>query len=104
MRFSATAPDGSRRTLLLVSSYDFNWQQSYRYFPEAERFAQGTRIDCLAHYDNSRFNPFNPDPAATVTFGLQTTSEMNYGFFFFVDANERLDLAVDPHSGRVVAR
>lgn len=104
MRFTATAPGAAPRTLLLVSSYDFNWQQSYRYFPEAERFAKGTRIECLAHYDNSRFNPFNPDPAATVTFGLQTSSEMNYGFFFYVDANEHLDLAIDPASGRVLER
>jgi hypothetical protein len=104
MRFTATPPGGEPRTLLLVASYDFDWQQSYRCFPEAERFAKGTRIECLAHYDNSRFNPFNPDPAATVTFGLQTASEMNYGFFFYVDANEHLDLAVDPSSGRAIER
>jgi hypothetical protein len=104
MRFTAQAPGEAARTLLLVASYDFNWQQSYRWFPQAERFAKGTRIECLAHYDNSCFNPFNPDPAATVTFGLQTTSEMNYGFFFYVDANERLDLAIDPKSGRAVDR
>jgi thiol-disulfide isomerase/thioredoxin len=104
MRFTATPPGADPRTLLLVASYDFNWQQSYRFFPGAERFPKGTRIECLAHFDNSRFNPFNPDPAATVTFGLQTDSEMHYGFFFYVDANEHLDLAVDPSNGHVIER
>ncbi|HET6164486.1 MAG TPA: redoxin domain-containing protein [Planctomycetota bacterium] len=104
MRFTATEPDGAPRTLLLVPTYDFDWQQSYRWFPEAERFAKGTRIDCLAHFDNSRFNPFNPDPGATVRFGLQTAQEMMYGFLFYVDAHERLELDVDPKTGRALAR
>jgi hypothetical protein len=100
MRFTAIPREGAPSTLLLVPTYDFNWQQSYRWFPDAERFAQGTRIECVAHFDNSRFNPFNPDPEATVRFGLQTAQEMMYGFFFYVDANEHLDLEIDPKSGR----
>jgi peroxiredoxin len=104
MRFTATAPGGAARTLLLVPTYDFDWQQSYRWFPDSELFAKGTRIDCLAHFDNSRFNPFNPDPGATVRFGLQTEQEMMYGFLFYVDAHERLELDVDPRTGRAVAR
>jgi peroxiredoxin len=104
MRFTATGPGGAPRTLLLVPTYDFDWQQSYRWFPDAERFAKGTRIDCLAHFDNSRFNPFNPDPGATVRFGLQTAQEMMYGFLFYVDAQERLELDVDPKTGRALAR
>ena len=104
MRFTATEPMAAARTLLLVPTYDFDWQQSYRWFPDSELFAKGTRIDCLAHFDNSRFNPFNPDPDATVRFGLQTEQEMMYGFLFYVDAHERLDLDVDPRTGRAVAR
>jgi len=104
MRFTATEPGGAPRTLLLVPTYDFDWQQSYRWFPDAERFAKGTRVDCLAHFDNSRFNPFNPDPGATVRFGLQTAQEMMYGFLFYVDAHERLELDVDPRTGRALAR
>ncbi len=99
MRFTAIAA-GGKETLLLIPSYDFDWQASYRWFPDAQRFARGTRIECLAHFDNSTFNPWNPDPGATVRFGLQTEQEMMYGFLFYVDANEQLALAVDPRSGR----
>ena len=52
------------------------------------RFAKGTRLDCIAHFDNSPFNPYNPNPLATVRFGLQTHQEMMYGFFFYTDAAE----------------
>ncbi len=41
---------------------------------------KGTRIDCLAHYDNSENNPYNPDPSKLVHFGEQTFEEMLIGF------------------------
>jgi len=101
MRFETIAPDASaRETLLLVPTYDFDWQQSYRWFPGRQRFAAGTRVECLAHFDNSRFNPWNPDPDAPVRFGQQTDQEMMYGFLFWIAADEHLHLAVDPATGR----
>jgi hypothetical protein len=103
MRFRATAPDGKDETLLLIPTYDFDWQASYRWFAGDRRFAAGTRIDCLAHFDNSPFNAWNPDPTATVRFGLQTEQEMMYGFLFYVDADEQLGLEVDPRTGRDAA-
>jgi len=99
MRYRARAPDGREETLLLVPTYDFDWQASYRWFEGEQRFAKGTRIECLAHFDNSAFNPWNPDPGATVRFGLQTEQEMMYGFLFYVDADEDLGLSVDPSTG-----
>jgi len=60
---------------------------------------KGTKIECTAWYDNSAFNPFNPDPAKTVRDGPQTYEEMMNGFFFYVDANERLGLSIDPKTG-----
>jgi mono/diheme cytochrome c family protein len=96
--FSATHPDGRRETLVEVPSYSFDWQMSYE-LREPRRFAAGTRIDCVAHFDNSRFNPYNPDPTRTVRFGLQTTQEMLYSFVFYVLADEDLDLDVDPATG-----
>ena len=30
---------------------------------------RGTRIDCLAHFDNSAENPANPDPSKAVIWG-----------------------------------
>jgi hypothetical protein len=40
----------------------------------------GTVIECLAHFDNSANNPFNPDPKAEVRWGDQSWEEMMIGF------------------------
>ncbi len=102
MTFLAHYPDGSTETLLTVPNYSFDWQMSYRWADGAKRFPAGTQIETISHYDNSRLNPFNPDPSATVREGQQTFQEMNYGFFFYTDANEKLDIEVDPKTGRLV--
>jgi hypothetical protein len=99
--FTAKHPDGKSETLLLVPNYSFDWQQPYRWEFGAKRLPKGTRLTCLAHYDNSPFNPFNPDAKATVTDGPQTYNEMLNGFVFYVDANERLELAIDEKTGAV---
>lgn len=99
MTYVAKFPDGSREVLLVVPNYDFDWQQSYP-FAKPRSFPAGTRIEVTAHFDNSRFNPFNPDPDSPVRFGLQTEEEMMYGFFFFTWDDEALDLVVDPKSGQ----
>jgi mono/diheme cytochrome c family protein len=94
--------NGERQTLLLVPNYNFDWQQSYRWHFGQVRFPRGTRIEALAHYDNSAWNPFNPDPTATVRFGLETTDEMHYLFLFWVGEHEALDLRVDPKKGHAL--
>jgi thiol-disulfide isomerase/thioredoxin len=99
MTFRAVRPDGKSETLLMVPNYNFDWQMPYRWEPGTMRLPKGTRLECLAHYDNSTFNPYNPDPAATVRDGLQTADEMFNGFVFYTDANERLDLDIDPRTG-----
>lgn len=102
MTFTAHAPDGKADTLLVVPNYNFSWQIPYRWQSGAVRLVKGTRLECVAHYDNSAFNPYNPDPTATVRNGPQTHHEMMVGFFFYTDADERLGLAVDPKTGRAV--
>ena len=78
-RYTATFPDGSQEVLLSVPAYDFAWQSVYRL--AGPRFLpKGTRIDCLAHFDNSAKNPVNPDPSRKVTWGEQTFEEMMIGF------------------------
>jgi len=99
MRFTARRPGEDPETLLLIPNYSFDWQMSYRWEPGTARFPKGTIIECVAHFDNSEFNPFNPDPDATVKFGLQTYHEMMYGFFFYTTEGEDLNLSVDPSSG-----
>ena len=78
-RYTATYPDGRSEVLLNVPAYDFAWQGVYR-LVEPKPMPRGTRIDCLAHFDNSAENPANPDPSATVTWGEQTWDEMMIGY------------------------
>ena len=82
MTMSATFPDGRRETLLNVPAYDFNWQLFY-YPKQRVALPRGTRIDLVAHYDNSTANRHNPDPTKAVRFGEASTAEMMFGLFEF---------------------
>jgi hypothetical protein len=77
--YDIVRPDGSIETLLRVN-YHFHWQLSYR-LAEPRLLKAGTRLRAVAWYDNSRNNPHNPDPTATVRWGDQTYQEMMVGFF-----------------------
>jgi thiol-disulfide isomerase/thioredoxin len=101
MTFKAHYPDGKSETLLIIPNYSFDWQVPYRLEPNKVQFPKGTRFECIAHYDNSAFNPFNPNPKATVKDGPQTYNEMMNGFVFFTDANEKLNLDIEPKTGHV---
>ncbi len=103
MQFTARYPDAREETLLLVPNYSFDWQTAYVWPRGMQQFPAGTRVECRAHFDNSRFNPFNPDPTRAVRFGQETTDEMMYGFLFYVHQGERLGLRIDPRDGRVLA-
>jgi hypothetical protein len=104
MTFHAVRPDGKKETLLMVPNYNFDWQIPYRWEPGKMVLPKGTRLECVAHYDNSTFNPYNPDPKATVRDGDQTRDEMLNGFVFFVDANQKLGLDIDPKNGQPRAK
>jgi hypothetical protein len=79
MRFEHTDAAGTRRTLLSVPRYDFNWQ--HRYVPaEPISFHSQSRVECIAIFDNSPNNRFNPDPKAEVRWGDQSWEEMMVGF------------------------
>ena len=82
-KFTATFPDGTSKELLKVSRYDFNWQTAYD-FAEPISLPAGSRIDCVAHWDNSTTNANNPDPTRNVTWGQQSTDEMMIGFVDYV--------------------
>lgn len=85
--YQATYPDGRKQVLLSVPNYDFGWQ-SYYYPKQPIRIPKGTKIETIAHYDNSTKNPVNPDPNKPVRFGEQTWEEMMNGFFDFVPATK----------------
>jgi thiol-disulfide isomerase/thioredoxin/mono/diheme cytochrome c family protein len=100
MTFTAHLPTGKSDTLLVIPNYNFSWQIPYRWEPGKMRMPKGTRLECVAHYDNSSFNPYNPNPLATVRHGPQTHHEMMFGFFFYTNAAEQLGLYIDPKTGR----
>jgi hypothetical protein len=90
MEVKAVYPDGRIEKLLAVPKYDFNWQTTYVLTKPLELPA-GTRLESVAGFDNSANNPYNPDPAATVKWGDQTTSEMHIAFLELV-----IDATWDP--------
>lgn len=102
MTFTALGADGRRTPLLSIPRYAFDWQLSYHVAQGAVRLPRGTTLECVGHYDNSAWNPFNPDPKVTVQEGPQTTDEMFFGFVFYTDDQEQLDLRVDPATGSAV--
>ncbi len=97
--YIAHYPDGRKEILLSVPRYDFAWQVYY-YPVKPIRLPKGTKIETIAHYDNSTKNALNPDPSKPVGFGEQTWEEMMNGFFDFVPANPGKDKsAVSSSSG-----
>jgi peroxiredoxin len=77
--YKAVYPDGKKEVLLSVPRYDFGWQATY-VLERPLRLPAGTRIECVALFDNSADNPNNPDPTRTVRWGDQTWEEMMIGF------------------------
>ena len=80
MTYIAHYPDGTSETLLSVPKYDFNWQITYE-LAQPKLLPKGTRIEVIAHYDNSTANKYNPDPTKDVRWGDQTWEEMMIGFW-----------------------
>lgn len=68
--------DGSRRTLLRIPEWNFDWQQQYT-FAVPIRLPAETRLVMEFTYDNSEANPRNPNhPPRRVVWGPSTTDEM----------------------------
>ena len=82
MTLNAVLPGGRPQTLLRIPAYDFNWQLFY-YPQSAVKLPRGTRLELVAHYDNSPANKHNPDPSIAVHFGESSNDEMNFGLFEF---------------------
>ena len=81
-RFTVVYPDGRQEVILSVPKYDFNWQLRYN-LQSPLPLPKGTRIECVAHFDNSPNNKYNPDPTKAVRWGEQTWEEMMIGFFTY---------------------
>ena len=80
-KFTAVDPDGTEEVLLSVPQYDFAWQ-SYYWLAEPKPLPPGTKLECVAHFDNSAANPAltEADTKEEVRWGEQTWDEMMIGY------------------------
>ena len=84
-RYELELPDGTKKLILDVPRYDFNWQ-TYYMFKTPLHIPRGAKIISTAWYDNSAANPANPNPKVDVLWGDQTWEEMQYtGLYFSLD-------------------
>jgi thiol-disulfide isomerase/thioredoxin len=68
--------DHERRELILtVPTYHFGWQRTYE-FEQPLRLKAGDALYSVTHFDNSNYNPNNPDPEVLVRYGLMSEQEM----------------------------
>ena len=104
MTFNAYYPNGKNETLLQIPNYNFEWQIGYHAPepPHETKLPAGTEMEAIAHFDNSKFNPYNPDPKYTVPYGDQSYDEMFNGFIFYVHDEDQLNLKIDPKTGHVL--
>lgn len=101
MTFYAKGIDDKSEILLQIPNYNFEWQLGYEIPPGTKLLPKGTQVKAIAHFDNSDFNPYNPDPTKGVGYGPQTVDEMFNGYVFYVDQDEILNIDVDPKNGRL---
>jgi tetratricopeptide (TPR) repeat protein/mono/diheme cytochrome c family protein len=72
----ATLPDGTRKGLIRISDWDFDWQDTYRYVKPVP-LPKGTTLTMRYTYDNSDANRRNPQlPPQRVHWGQNSSDEM----------------------------
>jgi hypothetical protein len=81
MRFEIVQPGNPEtvETIGNVPAYQFDWQTVYR-FSEPRLLPAGSFVRVVGAFDNSIWNPRNPDPNKSVDFGLQSSDEMFIGY------------------------
>lgn len=82
MKFTVEFPDGTTRDLLSVPAYSYAWQPTYQ-LSEPMVLPAGTKAHVTGTFDNSEYNPANPDPSKELTFGLQSWDEMFIGYWTY---------------------
>lgn len=72
----ATLPDGTRKWLIYIKDWDFDWQDFYAY-AEPLVLPKGAELTMEITYDNSAGNRRNPhSPPRRVTWGQKSSDEM----------------------------
>lgn len=85
MKFTAEYPNGKKEEILSVPDYNYAWQPTYQ-LEEPVRLPSGTKVHVTGAFDNSEYNPGNPDPSKVLTFGLQSWDEMFIGYWSYAPA------------------
>jgi len=86
MSFEAHYPGENKKELPLLSvpNYNFNWQRTY-VFEKPIKVPAGTEILIRNAWDNSAYNPHNPDPKRTVEWGDQSFDEMFFATIGYIE-------------------
>jgi hypothetical protein len=93
-RLDMVLPDGTKKALINLPRYDFNWQRTYD-FAEPVTVPAGAKLVATYLYDNSVRNGANPDPKATVIWGDQSWEEMHYTSLYYQWTDERVGAEAD---------
>lgn len=64
-----------RETVFTIPAWDLDWQRTYE-LSQPLVVPAGSELVATGHFDNSRWNPNNPDPDSEVLWGQQTSDEM----------------------------
>ena len=85
---AAIRSNGETIPMLRIDDWDFDWQSVYM-LKRGLRLESGSRVTCVAKFDNSEENPRNPNtPPLPVSFGIETTSEMMLLCLYYIVDNE----------------
>jgi hypothetical protein len=87
MTYRLTYPNGESETVLSLK-WDFNWQMAYD-VENPTAVPKGTKLEVMAHFDNSANNRLNPNPNTDVWWGDQTWEEMMVPWFGVVVPNDQ---------------
>jgi hypothetical protein len=83
-RYTLVLPDGTSRVLLNIPRWNYGWVLTY-VLAQPVAAPKGSRLETIAHWDNSAGNKLNPDPTARVPFGPEI---MNGYFEYVIDAQD----------------
>jgi tetratricopeptide (TPR) repeat protein len=86
---TATLPDGTTRSLIHITQWDFRWQHVYRYETPIA-LPRGTTLAMQYTFDNSAENPRNPQqPPGRVLWGQRSKDEMGDLWFQLLAGTDR---------------
>jgi hypothetical protein len=89
MQVEAILPDGTNEIISYVGRFNFNWMTNYIYDDDAAPvYPKGTVIHVTAWHDNTKANPFNPDPDQWVGYGDRTVDEMAHAWMNVIYLND----------------